>query len=217
MTQSSHDYWEIVLQALTLTVTLVAACFAYFRFIANRTLQTRLGIVTTIRSVPYGKLYLTCFEVKLSNTGTVKLGARKILPPDKDKRWGEVVPYACSLQVKQLKQGLPEGKGLGWFDPDCGPLSLPTDNGDPKHEAQNLLSEYMVTDSKGKDVSCDFWMEPGESYKLSVARILAPGHYLGKITFLGQREGFPWCVLQTIHADIDDGEFWSATLVFTVP
>jgi hypothetical protein len=195
----------------------LGAVAAYFRFFANRTFQTRLDIAPSVKAVPYHeKTYLVQFTVKVTNGGTVKLGARRTLPGPEEaqSRWGEDLPYACGLEVCALADDVSALEWVTWFEPGTNRPGRQLRRLAP---TLNLLAEYMESDEVGEDRECDFWMEPGETYDLTAARVLVPGLYAGKVTFLGERSGFPWSLKQSYGEHSDDGEFWSEVFLFRVP
>jgi hypothetical protein len=103
----------------------------------------------------------------------------------------EKLAYSGSLQLKKFKLPRPVGEGwINWFDQDafepCGLKEI------------NLLNEYQ--DPK-KDRT-DFWMEPGEVYRLGVPLVLRDGCYLAKVTFIGKGS---------------DSNFWSRIVLVQTP
>jgi hypothetical protein len=104
----------------------------------------------------------------------------------------EKLKYSASLDIKEVRD-LGDGacRQLDWFQSPY----LRAVRGLPE---VNLLSEYENPDL---DSRVEFWMEPGETYRLCAPVALPAGSYIAKVTFVGTRRG----------------EFWSTLTAVTIP
>ena len=168
--------------------SIVGGIWIVLRLWRERAFDTALGIDVRVSPPFAGAPQLTFLQVTLRNKGKVQLQAKESKPPAfQDK--GETVPHSCTLQLKKLLSSSPD-VWINWFD---------RKNFDPNFSLEvNLLSEFEDT-AKGMT---DFWMEPGEAYRLGVPLSLPRAVYLGKVTFIGEGS---------------DREFWSRIFVVDVP
>ena len=159
-----------ILRDLALAATGV---WAAIRFRKERTYEAALEIRFNATVVSVGSLTTTFLEVTLINLGRSMLQARPV--PERGFVFNdgiEQVRFAGDLKLKRLDPASPgTDVHLDWFSSK----SL-TDVCEI-----NLLSEYE--NFQGKRI--EFWMEPGEVYRLGVPLNLEPGIYLAKITFVG--------------------------------
>lgn len=180
------------IQSLVLiAATIVGGLWALLRLCKERGWESALEIdlQSIFKTLRAGKIFIF-LEVQLTNKGKVKLGAKNIRPSEtaySDEI--EKIRYSCSLKLKKLKE--PAGDAKYWID------WFNNSNLEDVGDEINLLSEY-----EDPVEGTDFWMEPGEVYKLGAPLMLAPGLYLAKVTFIGSRS---------------DGEFWSRIMVIDVP
>jgi hypothetical protein len=160
---------------------IAASVWAVIRFRKERTYEAALEIGFNTATVAGCNPSTTFLEVVLTNRGRLMLQART--PPEGGLAFNdgvERVRYGGDLKLKRLSVAPNSTEvHLDWFSSK----SL-TDVCEI-----NLLSEYENL-QEGKRI--DFWMEPGEVYRLGVPLCLQPGVYLAKITFIGanRREDF---------------------------
>ncbi len=173
--------------------SLVGGAWIILRLVRERKWDSALAIDIKSSFVPDKRL-LTFIEVRLRNKGKVQLRA-KVYRSEEGLAFGDGVEnlkHSCSLRVKKLISPLASGDSwIDWFD---------NKNFDsPQLDEINLLNEYEDPKQNNRT---DFWMEPGEVYKLGVPLTLNPGIYLAKVTFVGNRS---------------DSEFWSRIALVKVP
>lgn len=188
-----EDFEHIVLGI----ASIVGAAWVLIRLLHERTWQSALAIEIESSSIPVQQQTLTFIEVRPRNEGKVRLRAKArrtknkfaFEDDEKSKDVGEKNLHSASLRIKKLT-GLPSGDAwIDWFNGQRAE-SLPE---------IDLLNEYENIETHLPD----FWMEPGETYKLGVPLCLSDGVYLVKVTFVGNHRG--------------DDEFWSRIAVIRVP
>jgi len=166
-------------ESLPLAVVLAALWHLYI-FIRGRTFEKRLLLDICTSSEELGETRLLFVEVKLTNNGKGKLGAKRVRPGEcvyTDEF--EKLKYSCSLQIKRVNASDLKGETLlDWYNsaelrwvPDV-PREI------------NLLDEYLVPNEGNRT---DFWLEPGDIAHLPASLVLLPGHYLLKVSFYGTR------------------------------
>jgi hypothetical protein len=173
----SDPYWVSLAEAVQNWATaigiIIGGAWVYYRFGLTRAKETALALDLTYTCTPYkGGNTLVFFDVTLTNTGVVRLTAKRNPPPVyKDKC--ETLQYSGDLLVRRISDDIQPGTQVRWFPQ---PPSVSFSN----NIELNLLQEYEISDGKA-----DFWMEPGESYHLGTAIVLSSGTYIAMVTFLG--------------------------------
>jgi hypothetical protein len=179
----AEPFWVQLAKAVESWVTALAlvagGAWAYYQFVLRREKETAVGIDVSFSSLPYGDTnYLVFFDVTLTNKSKVRVTAKADRRPAyEDAR--EVLAYSGDLLLRKVPPDLSPGVQVGWFLEPPGALKNPL----PGDVEADLLSEYEL------DGKTDFWMEPGESYHVGAAIVLAPGTYLGMVTFIGSAGG----------------------------
>jgi hypothetical protein len=173
------DWWEI---AKLLGASISGGfLWSFYLHRKGRIFQRKLKIDVKTSSHVVNTLHILVVEVQLTNTGNVKLAARRVGPNDyvyKDEQ--EQLRFSCSLQVRRVDpKKITRESYLDWFKCDSlGPV--------PHIPAEiNLLDEYVVPVENDKIV---FWLEPGDVVDLTTPLALDKGHYLLKISFYGEVE-----------------------------
>jgi hypothetical protein len=184
-----HIATEIVNLAKDLAL-IGAAIWATIRFRKERTYEAALEIGFHASTVSTSSLTTTFLEVTFINRGKLMLQARTapkggFVFNDKMER----VLYGGDLKLRRLSStpASPEVH-LDWFS-----SKALTDICEI-----NLLSEYENLQENGR---IDFWMEPGEVYRLGVPLCLPSGVYIAKVTFVGAHK---------------PEDFWSRIVAFDV-
>jgi len=157
---------------------LIGGGWAFSRFILRRESKPALEISLTTKIIPETEgLFLTSFDVTLTNKSTRRVLARKRKqgqPAWEDRN--ERLQHSCSLLLRRVAEGAQPDTQVRWF-PDADARSpLSTDI------VVNLLDEYEY-EVEGR---IPFWMEPSESSPLCVGVMLQPGVYLAMVTFVGR-------------------------------
>jgi hypothetical protein len=180
---SWKDCAEIAEHWATVVALLVGGGWVLYQYVIRRSGETGLAIDVTSRVTPHagGRQFLF-FEVTLKNTGQRRLDASRQSPSQLAGQYEGSVHRAGSLQVREV-EALPAGKvsHLNWWAAGAegiGSFVVPE---------IDLLAEY--TDPEGR---IEFFMEPGEEYRLGSPLILNPGVYLAKIVFIGRRAQEYW-------------------------
>jgi hypothetical protein len=186
--------WSEPFEHIVLGVaSIIGGLWVLLRLIQERLWDSALDIDIRSSMIPTETHPLSFLEVKLTNKGKVQLRAkvrrtRGLAFEDE----AEQIKYSCSLKLKKLRPCIVNADAwINWFD-------------DKNFEAMqfveiDLLNEY---EDPNRDNRTDFWMEPGEVYKLGVPLALTSGIYLAKVTFIGKRS---------------DSEFWSRIKVIDIP
>jgi hypothetical protein len=194
------EYWksitDVVNNVVVTLAALAAGLWALFRLWRERTDEAALDMSVSQQTAPFGKDCLVTLTVELTNRGKTKVQA-------KTERTAsgfafddsvEKLSHAFSIQIKRFKDSSPiHDRRLDWFE--GGPVE-PV--GGLSSEI-NLLTDYQ--DPENNNV-VDFWLEPGETYRLGVPLVLSAGLYLGKATFI---------------AAGGDQNFWTQVFSFAVP
>lgn len=192
------SFSEAVANWTTALAVIIGGTWAYYRFILQRANQTALEIELAVSSSPYRDgLFIVFFDVACRNKGTVRLVASKKRRPvfnDNAKGDGELVRHSLDIQLRQIAAGLEPYHTVDWWVQDLasqwGPLIKELD----------LLEDYEVP---GTDRT-DFWMEPSESYHLATCLVLPLGHYIAKVTFVGQGASESWRRTFHVTVPVDD-------------
>jgi hypothetical protein len=174
--------------------SIVGGLWIVLRLIRERKWDSALGIDIKNSSIPVGNQTLTFIEVRLRNRGKVQLRAKAARTEDgfAFDDGVEKLRYSCSLRLKGVSGLAPDQ--AAWIDWFSDKRLTNAQTGEI-----NLLNEY---EDPKQDNRTEFWMEPGETYKLGVPLQLSDGAYLVKVTFVGDR---------------GDDEFWSRIAVIRVP
>lgn len=192
--KSPLAFWLSIIQQLAVVVAAaVGGYWALHKIKKEREWDTALEIDVDTSVTPLEHGFLVYVVVILTNKGRVKLQAKPV--DSKQVAFcdsAEKLQHSCTLQIKKLKNAsVVSGSCVSWFSED------------KFHSHQfpqiDLLDEYNNPDLGNKT---EFWMEPGETYKLGTILALSEGTYLMKITFIGS------------EADTD---FWSRTILMLVP
>jgi hypothetical protein len=212
-----------ILNNLTVTVAaVIGGLWAVDRIKKERTDEAALEMAVSVRSTPVENAHLAVFTVRLTNTGRTKIEAKSRRDGEftfsEDGEQSEKLRYACSLQVRKLDATAIHGaQRLNWFG--GGPwrdvlLS-------PEGPEINVLLEY---ENPERNNVVEFWMEPGETYRLGVPVILERGAYLGKLTFVAAPQERGWLDgaldemgFRRPPSGIRDENFWSQIFAFAVP
>ena len=208
-TRAVMAYIDIITSILPLVTTVVALAWAIYRFGLARERWTFVRMSMEVRPVQESAgLVLVAVTVHLENKGNTRVDARQ-----KRSEGGYLYnagPDTC-LHAGTLKiRAVPLEKEPLLFDwYSLQPLRLTT-RLVPKEkvivceadlEQINYLDEFQDPDTDYREV--DFWLEPHESYDLTVPVWLRPGTYAAKAFFLGP---------VTKH---HEEEYWSCQTVFT--
>jgi hypothetical protein len=212
------DGLTIAVSVLTLLTLAFGLYLAVVRFGLKRERATflRVSIHTSIVA-RNSSLALVNVVVCLENKGDTRINARTHQDLEKpgdflyDDEWDQC-EHAGTLKLRPIP--LRDAPWVfDWYALAKAPVTIERCTiADQPHQVKcrpgdleqiNYLSEYQDYMVGFKDV--DFWLEPRETYELSVPVWLVPGPYAAKACFLGQR---------TEHRE---EEFWTSTHVFFVP
>jgi hypothetical protein len=188
---------DIISNVVVTLAALAGGLWAVFRFWRERTDEAALDLTVSHRSSPLGKNHLVAITLELANKGKTRIQA-KTKRTETDFAFDDTVEklhHPCSLQIGKFKtpdQSSPVR--IDWFE--AGQV---VENVPGLQPEINLLSEYE--DPENNNI-IDFWLEPGETYRLEAPLILPEGLYLGKVTFVGAG---------------GDSNFWSQVFSFAVP
>lgn len=162
--------------------------------------------------------YAVVFTVELANRGKTKIEAKRARTQEIGSgNWyifddrSEKLENACSLQIMQVDEGnVGAMQRLDWFEPQ-GLIS----EGRVEH---NVLIDYQNPKKKDKARKevVEFWMEPGEIYRLGVPVVLSKGVYLAKLTFVGADTWLGKLLARIGVTRASDGNFWSQIYGFSV-
>lgn len=218
---------DIIQNIVTTIAAIVAGLWVLNRLKRERTDEAALDMSLATQSSPHSghvppDNYLVIFTVQLTNKGKTKIEAKteRLTDGSVFNDGPERLIHSCSLQIRRLQPGLPSMQNLDWFeggpwvDIFCG------------NRAVNVLIDYYnpnVRDSQGRE-ALEFWMEPGETYRMGVPVMLPPGVYIAKLTFVGaDQERNEWDrFLEEIgvvkkQPACADQNFWSQIYGFIVP
>lgn len=153
---------------------LVGGGWALWRFRLRREGVSAFEIALSHRCVQEANgCVLTYFDGTITNKGAVRIVAKKEQRPAyKDAK--EILEHSYSLLLRPLSATGTAGTQVRWFADTNASSPLPGDI-----EA-DLLDEYEV------DGVLDFYVEPLESYPVSVGVWLTPGNYLAMVSFVGE-------------------------------
>jgi hypothetical protein len=212
------DGLTIAISVLTLLTLASGLYLAVVRFGLKRERATflRVSIHTSIVA-SNSSLALVNVVVCLENKGDTRINARTprdLEEPGKflyDDTWDQC-EHAGTLKLRPIP--LRDTPWVfDWYALAKAPVTIERCTiADQPHDVEcrpgdleqiNYLGEYQNSMADFKEV--DFWLEPHETYELSVPMWLLPGPYAAKAIFLGQR------------TEPREEEFWTSTYVFIVP
>lgn len=188
---------------------LIGSLWALYRFGIRRESKTALSIDPIVESFPYSPdVFLTHFDVALRNLGYVKIRAKRKRHSETNKNAfaydhpGEKLKYSCSLLIRRLQMDAKVKTRIQWFPDEKAVSPLPDDT------ECDLLYSYEENERT------DFWLEPGEVYRLSMSVVLERGLYLCMVTFVAQD---PWWQRCQPFKEYKDREFWRRVFMVAVP
>jgi hypothetical protein len=204
-----NQYVDLIISILTLMTLASGLYFAIRRFGLKRERFTFLRVAVEVRSIyDAGDLVLVAITVHMENKGDTRINARR--ERGKDGYLYNAGPDTC-LHAGTLKiRAIPQEKEPLLFDwYSLLPLRVttrlvPEDQivvSEADLEQINYLDEFQDPETGYREV--DFWLEPRESYDLTISVWLRPGIYAAKVFFLGPI---------TKH---QEEEYWSCQTVFT--
>jgi hypothetical protein len=214
------EFIEVLNNIVVMVAAVVGGFWALWRIKRERTDEAALEMALTHTLEPLDHSHLVVFTVQLSNRGKTKIEAKS----ERSKEgWTfddgtEKLKYACSLQIRGVQPSpVVPPQGLDWFE--GGPWQdMALYRGGREI---NVLLEY---ENPHRGDAVEFWMEPGESYRLGVPVVLPAGTYVAKLTFVGadlEEDSFDrflheiGLVKRAIRAL--DENFWSQIYGFSVP
>lgn len=210
----------ILKDIVVMAAAVVGGLWAWNRFKRERTDEAAIEMELTTKSTPVGNVHLVFFTVHLANKGKTKIEAKTELNKG---GWvfddgPEQLRYPCSLQIRYIDPTrATRQESLDWFE------------GGPWQDMKvyrglmeiNILLEYQ---NPKKNERIEFWMEPGETYRLGVPVILPAGAYVAKLTFVAADQEQNWLDgflsrigLSKSEDHQPDENFWSQLYGFTVP
>jgi hypothetical protein len=213
-----NDGLTIGVSILTLLTLASGLYLAAVRFGLKRERATFLRVSIHTSIVAHNNLLaLVNVVVCLENKGDTRINARThrdLEKPSKflyDDTWDQC-EHAGTLKLRPIPlRDAP--RVFDWYALATAPATIERCTvADQPHQVAcrpgdleqiNYLGEYQ--DPKVDFTDVDFWLEPRETYELSVPMWLLPGAYAAKATFLGQR------------TEPREEEFWTSTHVFVVP
>jgi hypothetical protein len=212
-------FTEVIHNIVVTLAAVVGGIWVLNRLKRERTDEAALEMTLAAKSSPVGNQHLVFFTVQLANKGKTKIEAttKKTATYAFDDGV-EKLRHSCSLQIRLIDEtriGVPQS--LDWFE------------GGPWQEMKlfrgeaeiNVLIEYENPKAGDK---MEFWMEPGETYRLGLPVVLPVGVYLAKLTFVGAEQ--PVGLLDTFlrssglirtNDRCEQENFWSQVYSFTVP
>jgi hypothetical protein len=217
---------DIFQNIVTAIAAIVAGLWVLNRLKRERTDEAALEMTLTSQATQNparapSQDYLVLFTVQLANKGKTKIEAKSERKADGSvfNDGPERLIHSCSLQIRELHPGVASPQHLDWFE---GPW-VDIFYGD---RAINVLVDYYNPNKRDAESreKLEFWMEPGETYRMGVPVILPQGMYVAKLTFVGadQKPG-EWDrflgemgLVDTQPPD-EDQNFWSQIYGFTVP
>jgi hypothetical protein len=203
-------YLDLTISILTLLTLASGLFFAIYRFGLTRERFTLLRLTVDAKSVyDAGDLVLVAITIHLENKGDTRIDARRERGADGYlyNRGPDTLEHAGTLKIRAV----PEEKNPLLFDWYSLPPLQVTTRLVPKDqivvstgdlEQINYLDEFQDPEVDYEEV--DFWIEPHESYDLTVSAWLRPGIYAAKAYFLGPI---------TRH---QEEEYWSCHTLFAV-
>jgi hypothetical protein len=177
---------------------LIGGIWVLFRLNRERTDEAALNISVSVfeRSHRYENDYLVAIIVKLANQGKTKIQAKTNRTKDgyAFDDGPEKLRNCCSLQIKKFSACSQKYIGhIDWFE--GGPV-------EPVLGLKSEINMLIEYEDPANNNQIDFWLEPGEEYRLEMPLVLETGVYLAKVTFV---------------AAGSDSNFWSRIFTFAVP
>jgi hypothetical protein len=185
---------DAVAHWVTAAGIIVGGAWAWFRFGITRQREAAISVKLSCVTTEYGTTdqCLAAISATIKNSGSVKLEIRRAretaYPCNSNDT--ETLKYGADLLLRRLGNNIPVGAQVHWFP---SPTSRSPLHGDIELD---LLSAYE------NDGETRFWMEPGESYCLGTAVVLAHGLYLALLTIVGENS---------------DDDFWRSEFILTIP
>jgi hypothetical protein len=184
-----------IVQSLSISLgVIIGGLWTLYLFRKQRVAETRLDITLEPKVIPLGESFLLVLDIGLHNQGTQDLRAKQ-----KTYHNGEIEPiyedefetlrHSASLQLRRLQPELTSNTILSWYDKRH--LVVP----EGLAPEINLLDEWEDPDQTGRD---EFILEPKDLFHLTAHLVLAPGHYVAKVTFFGRRPDVDWWARTTL-------------------
>ena len=211
---------EVVHNIVVTIAAVVAGIWAWNRLKRERTDEAAIEMALSTTSTDVGGDHLVFFPVQLANKGKTKIEAKSARDAN---GWvfddgPEKLRYPCSLQIRRINAAKgAQPQSLDWFE--GGPWQ---DMRVFRNEMEiNVLLEYQNPKAGEK---IEFWMEPGEIYRLGVPVLLPAAAYIAKLTFVAADQPEDWLDRQCRELGICNGpsrqpdeNFWSQIYGFNVP
>jgi len=204
------DYIDLIVSILTLLTLASGLYFAIRRFGLKRERFTFLRLAVTASTIyQTTRVALVTITVQLDNKGDTRINARRAHGEDGYlyNDGPDICLHAGTLKIRAIPD---ETNPLlfDWYT--LSPLRLstrltPVEDiviSDINLEQINYLDEYQDPTVEYNEV--DFWIEPHESYTLTVPIWLTAGVYAAKAFFLGSERK---------HGE---EEYWSGLTIFKV-
>jgi hypothetical protein len=181
---------QIIQNITVASASVIGGLWAFLRLYRERTYEGALKIDITAHTLEVEPKY-TFVGVTLTNQGHSKLQANNAIGPRpvySDRL--DTILYSCSLEVKRINANCIAGDiSVDWYNDSLLSVAIPE---------VDLFTTYRNPNNN----QVEFWMEPGESYRLGSLLCLTCGAYLAKVTFIG--------------SDCDE-DFWTQLFYFQVP
>jgi hypothetical protein len=201
-----------LIHTIASAIVIVTFFWGIWRFVIFRERYSFLHVAVSATTISHsGLLALVLVVVRIENRGNIRINARTTGRSAKgflyDDGWDQC-EHAGTLKIRRI----PESKRLqhfNWYSltPILLPYSLEipeTPDGKPQCDLEqiNFLDEYQDPELEYRETH--FWLEPKESYELSVSLWLPSGSYAAKAFFLGR---------ERTHKE---EEYWTHTTMFSV-
>lgn len=180
--QKFSDIVDVIGNIFMILGGMLAGIWALYRFKKYRELETALEIDYSINTSQEGNQFsIVSIDIILRNVGKSKISlsqkdflvTKKPVYIDDD----ESLKYSCGLQIRRISVSCRKTSVvIDWF----GGKNLEPINDIPK--GIDLMNPYRISGTN----LVDFWCEPGESYHLQCVMSLPAGHYLAKVTVIGE-------------------------------
>jgi hypothetical protein len=187
------DAPEMAEHIATVIALMVGGGWVLYQYVIRRSGETGLAITVKPRTACRdGNSRFVFLEVGLKNTGHRRLTAS---PNNQSQLQGEFersIQFAGSLQLRSIDPAYSgPSTHVDWWD--YGTSKMLRGLAVPE---VNILREY--TDPEDR---VEFFMEPGESYRLGSTFILEPGVYLAKVVFVGKAKREYWSRIVPIRVE----------------
>jgi hypothetical protein len=167
---------------------LIGGLWVLYQFGLRRAFESGLSIKVKVRSAKMESVeYAVLIEIEFANVGSRRIVCAKRLLPSQIHDYEHSIEHPCDLELRPLKDLKRTGTHVDWWG-----------TRGRKFDHVSVLEEYSTR--KGL---IDFFMEPGEEYRIGQVFVLPSGHYLAKVVFVGNRLGA--------------AEYWSQMTHFRVP